>query len=352
MGGVQGILSKALEGRGGESPNRWVGHSAKHYESGNTPDEEASALTGRDQPIAPDNIGLTDGNDAILRKQLRGYKDTKVAHILKLGFDMDKLAVTPPSESFLLTLGRIAGDGGPLNLDGLYAAAKKNDQYQADGEVPRAGILKDPEGFLGSGFDEAGPTTVEGAANLNSLGPGTGVDDMANYRDEQAMKTVKREMQINKKAALLLKTAMSPPMSGIQTESPVPNDEDPDFRRVTGRPSDIKPTTYAPTTRGANLRPRSSAIKSAASAMGTATISTATPSADFASRMQKSMKSTVGTKVKAKATKTKPLDVVRDETTGSLGKVPQGYSEMDPKVPDSPSGTDSKVAALLKKCFR
>lgn len=351
MGGVKGILSKALDGRGGESAYRWVGHSEKHWESGNTPDEEASMLPGKDQPIREDDVGLLDKNDDILRKQLRGYKETKVASLLRIGFSSEKLAVSPPSQNYLHTLRKVFdGSNAPLDLEELSSAAALNDQYQSDSEVPRAGILKNPEMFLGGGFNEAGPTLVGEAHKLHDQGPDVGADTMANYRDEQAMKTVKRDMKINKKAALLLKQAMVPPMSGVPEETPVPHDEDPDFRRISGRPSDLKPTVYQSVTRTRNQVPSARATKTSADATVSATTSTSTPASDFAKRMRSTMQNTIGSKAKPK--KTKPLDIVREETTSSPSKVPRGYSEMDPKVPDAPSGSDSKLAYLLKKCFK
>lgn len=353
MGGSSSLLGRALEGgnrgtSGGVlSAHGWRGTADRHQESGKTVEEQAGSLVGRDLPIRDDDVGLMDKNDDILRKQLRGYKSSKVASLLKLGFDMNKLS-EPDGHSFLYTLQNLMagrddwiGEGRQF-LDDFYSAAQKNDKYQEDSEVPRAGILKDPEGFTGGGWSEAGPTDVQSAASLHDNGPGPGADDMANYRDEQAMKNVTREMKVKKKTAALLKLAMQPPMDSLRIETAVPQDEDPDLRRLTATP---RATAYQPETRTTN-RKVVSGVKTSAAITGMPANNVVQ---DFTKRMKDSMKSSVSKKVTPK--KTAPLAEVRDETTSSPNKVPKGHAELDSKVPNAPGGSDAKVAHVLRLCF-
>jgi hypothetical protein len=302
---------------------------------------------GRDQPISEDTTGLTDKNDDILRKQLKSYSVKNAQQLLDLGFNSEKLAKVD-GNSFHLKLRELFEDNFPgISLESQSAVAAENDKYQKDGPVPRDGILKSPEMFFGGGWSEAGPTTVQGASTLHDNGPGPGADDMANYRDEKAAKSVLSDLKLKKKIAVLLKLAFQPPTEGMDIDNSLPDHEDPDKRRMTAVP---RATNYKRTTRVTNMPGKNSKVKRA---QGTPTVTPMpanNPVKDFSKRMRNSMANFTGSKQKAQ--KTPPIDDVRGETSNSPRKVPRGHAELDTQVKDSPAGSDAKVAHLLQKCFR
>jgi len=355
------LLAQALAGGGGGGAVSLLGNvgpSDKYFESGASPADFASTMRATtsvpsDDRGASQGKGVNQPTDDVLNKVHREIKGdpnkVKVSSLVRRAFGK-RAGKKHVLEEYM--------PAGQWGVDGQEALMPK--------DMTQDGVLKHPEYFFHSGFDEVSGSTspsVADAATKHDQGPDAGADSYENYVQERDVKQALREAKINKKtAAFLRKLGTSPPATpGAGFD--VPNDSmdldtEPDLKRMvegaTAGGTGGKATPYSRYNRRSNLQKTPAALAKQAVAFSfgagqggyNSSSSSSSPTSSFQKQPSQKPPSSADPKSKKPRRTGMHAEFARTQTDPFQGpKIPQGFAA------DDPQARDAKTASLIRRTF-